>query len=179
MSRRFPYNPIASEFTDSEREAIRELVLRKTVPITESGCWIWTGCVANTGYGDTGFRQRKRSRAHLISYQAFYGPIKDGLVVRHKCDVRLCCNPDHLTLGTQADNCADMYSRGRGTFQIGTANPAKREQHGMARLTESDIEAIRNERSSGRKYSQIARDRSVDKSHVRRICLGISWRESP
>jgi hypothetical protein len=59
---------------------------------------------------------RKHDYAHRVAYELFYGPIPEGQVVRHKCDYGLCCNPAHLLVGTQADNLADMRSRGRQNY---------------------------------------------------------------
>ena len=66
----------------------------------ESGCWIWTGQISNTGYGrltarDEQGRQRMQS-AHFVSYEAFIGPVPQGMLVRQTCKNRLCFNPQHL-----------------------------------------------------------------------------------
>ncbi len=52
--------------------------------------------------------------AHRVAYRLFIGRIPKGMFVLHKCDVRLCCNPDHLFLGNQQRNLEDMASKGRG-----------------------------------------------------------------
>lgn len=64
----------------------------------------------------------------------------NGLVVRHKCDNPRCYNPDHLELGTYADNSIDMVLRGRST---------KGERNPMAKLTNKQVEEIRHEYSLG------------------------------
>lgn len=78
------------------------------------GCWEWTAGRTGVGYGvlrsDVG---RTMLGAHTVSYRLHVGPIPQGLVVRHKCDNRLCVNPDHLELGTHADNVRDRDLRGR------------------------------------------------------------------
>lgn len=78
--------------------------------VTDSGCWEWGGPCEYAGYG--AFKvQGKTHKAHRTSFQHFKGPIPDGLVVRHKCDNPPCINPDHLELGTTADNMRDRDTR--------------------------------------------------------------------
>jgi hypothetical protein len=61
---------------------------------------------------------KKTMYAHRISWLIHKGPIPEGLLVRHTCDVGLCVNPAHLEIGTQADNMADMYRRGRSSSKF-------------------------------------------------------------
>lgn len=77
----------------------------------EGGCWVWKG-YPKIGYGQ--FRVNgKRYYTHRYSWIIHNGEIKDGLHVLHKCDNPRCVNPDHLFLGTQADNMRDMTEKGR------------------------------------------------------------------
>jgi uncharacterized protein (DUF433 family) len=75
-------------------------------------CWPWAARRGPQGYG--AFRiDGKDRRAHRVAYQLSRGPIPDGLLVRHTCDNPPCCNPNHLLLGTHADNVADRRERKR------------------------------------------------------------------
>ena len=76
-------------------------------------CWLWTGWKDWGGYGILTVKD-KNIKAHRFSWELFFGPIPLGLKVLHKCDVRLCVNPDHLFLGTNLDNSRDMVNKGRG-----------------------------------------------------------------
>src|SRR5689334_14600143 len=71
-----------------------------------SGCHIWHGNLKD-GYGNLRY-QGKTWFAHRLAWEVKHGPIPDGLVLRHRCNVRRCCNPDHLVPGTRAENNADQ-----------------------------------------------------------------------
>lgn len=83
------------------------------------GCWIWTGSVNAKGYGQMsqGRRGLRPLQTHRVSWQLHYGQIPDGLLVLHSCDNPRCVRPDHLFLGTAADNTADMVAKERGRWQ--------------------------------------------------------------
>lgn len=81
------------------------------VPEPMSGCWLWLNSTSKTGHGS--FRMNgKRPSAHSASYQLHKGTVPKGLCVRHRCDIPSCVNPDHLELGTWADNNRDRATRG-------------------------------------------------------------------
>lgn len=82
--------------------------------VDKSGdCWIWTGARYALGYGAFGPKGTGAMGAHRYSWILAHGEIPAGMKVLHKCDVRCCVNPDHLFLGTQKDNIADMMAKGR------------------------------------------------------------------
>lgn len=130
-------------------------------PVSESGCWLWLGKVTPGGYGT--YRDRA---AHRISYEAHKGNIPEGHLVCHKCDTRLCINPDHLFLGLHADNHDDMRRKGR--------QPAG-STHGMAKLDRDKVLEIRDHIKAGVSQSKIAKMYGVTQSMVCRINTGRAW----
>lgn len=87
--------------------------LKSKCKVTERGCWEWQGFKQpTTGYADMAYRG-KTIRIHRLAYMLVKGPIPDDLCVLHSCDVRHCCNPDHLRLGTISENKQDELQRGR------------------------------------------------------------------
>ena len=90
-----------------------EWIESQSMPVTETGCWLWAGYVAPDGYGR--YRSRRDGRnwtAHRLVFNIVNGYLPK--VVMHKCDVRSCVNPSHLEGGTQKKNLQDMVDRGRG-----------------------------------------------------------------
>lgn len=92
--------------------------MERVSPEPNTGCWLWTYRINEWGYGffSTGSdktKTRKKFYAHRYSYELFKGPIPKGLLVCHSCDTPACVNPDHLWVGTDADNNKDCTSKGR------------------------------------------------------------------
>jgi HNH endonuclease/NUMOD3 motif len=79
-------------------------------------CWLWQGRISRR-YGR--FAEDGQFAAHRWAFQYFVGPIPEGLLVCHRCDVNLCVNPAHLFLGTQLDNQRDKWKKGRGVIHSG------------------------------------------------------------
>lgn len=109
-------------------------------------CWLWTGATANAGYGVL-FSEGTVLRSHRISYDLHNGPIPDGRVICHKCDNPPCVNPNHLFVGTKADNNHDRDAKGRQVSKSG-------DDHYRVILSDEDVARIRAEYQP--KYGRIA-----------------------
>jgi endogenous inhibitor of DNA gyrase (YacG/DUF329 family) len=93
-------------------------------------CWLWTGALFSSKYryGMIYGTDRKHMAAHRFAYELFKGPIPKGKSVCHDCpdgDNPLCVNPDHLFLGSQADNVNDMMKKERHWSQTGSYHPPR------------------------------------------------------
>jgi hypothetical protein len=81
--------------------------------IDPSGCWLWPGSKSEKGYGHTSYRTTTRA-IHRQMYKITYAiELKTEQFVCHSCDVRHCCNPEHLWIGSTADNQQDSARKGR------------------------------------------------------------------
>lgn len=133
-----------------------------------TGCWEWQKC-KTLGYGRLAVAGTgKKSRAHRQSHALHTGPIPDGMLVCHACDNPSCVNPDHLFLGTQSDNMADMTAKGR---------QSRGEASGSAKLTKSDVLEIRD-LALHKVFTQAAIGAlyDIDQTAVSKIHSRKSWR---
>lgn len=151
-----------------EKVAPIERFSQMFLPEPNSGCWLWTGAasVKTAGYGYGQFYDGSEVvKAHRASWHIFIGPIPNRMFVCHRCDNRWCVNPEHLFLGTHADNMADMAAKKRSRVPRG-------EQHVRSVLTEGNVRDIR---SKPYKPSSIAKEYGVSETLIRRICKGAMW----
>jgi len=151
--------------------AIRKKIERQAVRITECGCWIWM--IGDRGlFGGYGVVciNAKQILAHRASYIAFKGEIPLGLCVCHTCDVPSCVNPDHLFIGTNAENSADMVKKGRHRCR-----PLRGEENFRAKLTAEQVLTIRA-RCGQTRGVKLAEEFGVSKSLIRAILSRKIWK---
>lgn len=125
------------------------------------GCWHWMAFCMPSGYGN--FRTPQRHElAHRSAYRLFVGPL-DSRDVMHACDNPRCVNPEHLSLGSRAENMQDAKRKGRN---------ARRETHGRSKLTEQQVDYARSAKGRQR---EIAAQLGVTQSHISAIKTGKAW----
>jgi HNH endonuclease len=135
-------------------------------------CWLWTGGLRN-GYGVIGTRSYGPiAYTHRVAWELTYGPVPNGLFVCHKCDVRNCVRPDHLFLGTNADNQADKIAKGRARWGVHIGA-----EHPRAKLTDADVVAIRMRYAKGGVLqTELAAEYGVTPPMIGYIVRGTAWR---
>lgn len=130
------------------------------------GCWEWTAGRIPSGYGSS-YYQKQRQPAHRVAWQLTNGPIPLGMFVCHRCDNPPCVRPDHLFLGTPADNSADRDRKGR-------ANPPMGER--LSNLTVLDVLSIREMHGLGATVIELGRGFGLSPAAIRHIVRYRTWR---
>lgn len=128
---------------------------------TSGDCWLWTASKDQDGYGH--FRTKdQRFRAHRFSYILAHGSIPNGMIVCHHCDTPACVNPNHLFIGTYADNAADRDSKKRNSMHL-------------AKLSPNQVRVIRARFTAGETQTSIALDFHVRQTTISRIIHRETW----
>lgn len=162
--------PIPTDLTKEERERFWANV-NKDGPVARpelGSCWVWLGYRRNGQHGSIRFRDRILY-AHRISFAVHFGTLPLEKVVCHHCDVPSCVRPDHLFLGTQLDNIADMRAKGRGCdppVHRGLANA-------NAHLTDAEVAELRSRKAGGETQRALAKAFGVSQSTVWRLAHGL------
>jgi hypothetical protein len=145
--------------------------LLKSVKLTPQ-CWLWLGTKDKHGYGRLSVNKSPKLVSRL-SWEIFVGPIPMNLLVCHKCDNPQCINPGHLFLGTHLDNMRDMIKKGRANH----SNNIKGEKHFKAKLTNVDVQAIRQRYKIGDITQEIlSKQYQVCKSTIGKILTNKNWK---
>jgi len=146
---------------ESDRDRVE-----KCVDVRSDGCWFWKLSTFKSGYGMV--RVNKRNLlAHRFCWEAIVGPIPDGAVLCHRCDRKLCCNPQHLYVGTTQTNADDAI---RARSLLGSRHP-------RARFTEAQVRAVRKEHARGGvTYLQLAERYGVSSGTIGALVRGQNWR---
>ena len=136
----------------------------------EDACWEWQAGITSGGYGEFSLRG-KMKKTHRIAWMIINGEIPPKMLICHHCDNRKCCNPKHLFLGTHQDNCDDKIRKGREVRLT-------KEQHGMAKLSQEDIDLIRKlYRNGGISQHKLALRFNVSDGNIWWIVTNRTWKE--
>lgn len=142
-----------TKYKQSNGVRVPSKTLDNNVVAAENGCILWQSPRNKGGYGLVTF-EKKQMFAHRLAWQRAYGPIPEGLHVCHHCDTPACVNPNHLFIGSDADNQRDKTLKGR---------QPKGATHYATKLTDAQLIAIRNDL---RPQHQIAAEYGITQGHV-------------
>lgn len=141
---------------------LREYIEARSIPVPFVGCWMWLRSFGSHGYGSAHRPRGDNTVAHRVSFEAFKGPIPDGMLVQHSCDNKWCVNPDHLSLGTDATNALDKQIKGRAA----------------KKLSLGDVVRIVAKLRTGAAIRAVAREFGIHQRLVQRIARKEIWRHA-
>lgn len=136
-----------------------------------SCCWLWKAHKTPTGYGRFMMKGIKNLTAHRASYMLFVGSIPTGMLVCHSCDNPSCVNPEHLWLGSCADNVRDRDQKGR--FNNGNQ---KGERNQASKISDADASNIKRLQREGLRVCDVVQETNISRGIVQSIFLGNTWK---
>ncbi len=154
---------------DKERVPLTDRFWSKVQKGGEDDCWLWTGATQKFGYGYLANTRRCGAyKAHRLSYELNIGEIPNGMCVCHKCDNPPCVNPNHLFLGTIADNNEDKRLKGRIEDRSNEANSNSKLNFDLA-------QQIRELYKTGLSQTKIAKIFGVSQNAISNVVNNIRW----
>lgn len=177
-------------------EIIVARILKRVVINDETGCWEWVGFKDKDGYGRVSYGKtsggyQRMALVHRVMYALKIGEIPEGLCVCHHCDNPSCCNPEHLWLGTNEENTADRYRKGRTASGLRNGMSTRPETilrgsaAAPAKLTEANVVEIRKAWSelpsyrTGKKkefIQRLAEEHAVSKGAIVKVFYRRKWK---
>lgn len=136
-----------------------------------NGCWLWTGAIANSGYGKLQ-RSGKQHLAHRYAYELFTGRKLGALQANHACDTKRCVNPVHIWAGTQKENLRDAKDKGR---RLGPKINVRGEAHGMSKLTVEMVLEMRSRHLNGDSERELASHFGIARGTAHAAVSGSTW----
>lgn len=187
-----------------DKERILARIADRVVVDPETGCHLWTGRVNKRGYGEIKIG-KQRYTVHRVMMKLHVDDMPPDLYVCHKCDVRHCCNFDHLACGSAIDNMRDKVNKNRHRYKItdemvetmadlrasgetdveiarrlGIANSSIVMYLGKAgpasKLMDEDILTVFKLRADGQTYAEIGARFGVDSTTIRSVLNRETWR---
>jgi len=147
----------------------------RTGPTGAKECWLWTG-YTRTGRNGSGltygrFKAKidgewKHVTSHRVAYELTKGSVPDGKCVLHKCDVPLCCNPDHLFIGTIDENNKDRAEKGRSSKGV---------SHPKSKLSEAQVLEIIELSKNGWTQRKLTEHFGIAKGSIQSLLNGQTW----
>lgn len=164
MKRRFPNN-------GAEPNVMSKQLLLNRTEKRLNGCWEWIGYRTSLGYGRVMISRKSylvhRLAAHLWNDFDLCSP----LLICHHCDNPPCINPDHLFVGTVADNNNDKVRKGRSARLTQDLNP-------VSKLTEMKVRRILKMIDKGIAQNKIAKHFEISCPHVSELKNGLYWKDT-
>lgn len=136
----------------------------------QGDCHIWMAYTDKRGYGHLNVRGQPYL-ATRVAYKLATGEDPKELLVCHRCDNPSCVNPDHLFLGTNADNMRDRDAKGR-VARGSNSGPNRR---GSGKLNEAVVIEIKRAISNGARTSDMAKQYGVGQPQISNIKHGYKW----
>lgn len=158
------------------KQTTEERFWSKVSRMPNDECWPWIPRHGGVGYGKF-WLNKKIIGAHVASWILHFGGVPEGKEVCHKCDNRICVNPNHLFVGTRQENVADAIMKGR--LRYGLRNLRRGEDHPNASIDDRRARIIKQLLTEGRlTRKQIAETVGVTGNVIDGIRKGVTWRHA-
>jgi len=171
--------PNQATLNAARRIVIRRRLIDFPAPTPQpTPCRLWQGYADKQGYGrrkvllDNG-KWRTIGTHRWVMEELLGRRLGPKEVILHACDNPPCFRIDHRSVGTLAENNADMKRKKRNKKP--PPHVYHGEAHPMAKLTQAQVEEIKARRKE--RGADLAREFGVNRTTIYRVLNGIRWKE--